>query len=63
MTAIEPDRHAGLEPGPIALRIEAQAQRIAIVIADRALSLPGRERPDRLKFGDDGWHGFAHALP
>ena len=36
------------------MRIEAQAQRIAIVIADRALGLPGRERPERQQLGDDG---------
>src|SRR5262245_12106799 len=61
-SAIEPDRHTGLEPGRIALRIEAQAQRIAIVIADRALRLPGRERPNRPKLGDSGGYRFAPAL-
>src|SRR5262252_3788051 len=55
-SAIEPDRHTGLEPGRITLRIEAQAHRIAIVIADRALRLPGRERPDWPKLGDSGRH-------
>jgi hypothetical protein len=32
-------------PGRIALRVEAQAQRAAVVIADRPLRLPSRERP------------------
>ena len=43
-SAIEPHRRAELEGGRIALRIEAQAQRVEIVIADRTFGLPGRER-------------------
>ena len=42
-SAIEPDRHAGLDPGRIAQQVEAQPQRAAVVIADRPLRLPGRE--------------------
>jgi hypothetical protein len=38
-----PDHHARLEPGRIALRIKSQSQRVAVVIADRALGLPCRE--------------------
>jgi hypothetical protein len=41
--ALEPDRHARLESHRITFRIEAQAERAAIVIADRALGLPRRE--------------------
>ena len=41
--ALEPDRHARLEIRRIAFRIEAYAERAAIVIADRALGLPRRE--------------------
>src|SRR5215510_9462865 len=51
-SAIEPDRHAGLELRRIALRIEAQAKRIAIVIADRTLGLPRCEGSERSKLGD-----------
>jgi hypothetical protein len=47
----------------LALRIEAQPQHIAIVIADRAHSLPGRKCPQRQKPGDDGWGRIARALP
>ena len=46
-SAIEPNRHSGLEAARITLRIEPQAQRIAVVIADRAFGLPGRERSER----------------
>ena len=52
-SAIEPHRHPGLEGGGIAERIEAQAQRVAVVIADGALGLPGRERPERHQLGDE----------
>ena len=51
----------GSKRGRIALRIEAQAQRVAIVIADRALGLPGRERPERPQLGDDGRRRLARA--
>jgi hypothetical protein len=51
--AIEPDRHAGLETGSNALRVEAQPQRTAVVVADRALRLPGRERTERHQLGDN----------
>src|SRR5262245_17022847 len=52
-SAMEPNRHAGLEAARITLRIEPQAQRIAVVIADRALGLPGRERSERHELGDN----------
>src|SRR5215510_512278 len=52
---IEPDRHAWLEAGRITLQIEAQAQRIAVVIANRTLGLPGRERPQRPQLCDQSW--------
>ena len=44
---IEPDRHAWFEAGRITSQIEAQAQRIAIVIANGTLGLPSRERAQR----------------
>jgi hypothetical protein len=46
----EPDRHAGFQFGRIALRVETQTQRIAIVVADGPLGLPGRERPEGYEF-------------
>jgi hypothetical protein len=60
-SAIEPDRHAGFEAARITLRIEAQAQRIEIVVADRALGLPGREWPEWQQLGDDGRHYWLRA--
>src|SRR5215831_17220906 len=60
-SAIEPDRHAGLEPGRIAQRVKAQTQRAAVVIADRPLRLPGRERPERHQLGNEGRRWFARA--
>src|SRR5262245_53285235 len=54
-----PDRHARLDVARIASRIEAQPQRIAIVIADRALGLPGREGTEWPHFGDDGRYRLA----
>jgi ABC-2 type transport system permease protein len=41
-----------LEAARIALRIEAQPQRVAVVIADCALGLPDRERSKRHKLGN-----------
>jgi hypothetical protein len=37
------------------LRIEPQAQRVAVVIADHPLGLPGGEGPKRPRLGDDGF--------
>jgi len=51
--ARNPYRHAGLEARGIALRIESQAQRAAVVIADDPLGLPGGKDAERLHLGDD----------
>src|SRR5262245_7063110 len=61
--AIEPDRHAGLEPDGIALWVEPQAQSVAIMVADRTLRLPSSERSKRHELGDDSRRGVAHARP
>src|SRR5262245_33397811 len=61
--AIEPDRHAGFEPDDIALRVEPQAQRVAIMVADRTLRLPSGERSKRHELGDDSRRGVTHARP
>jgi hypothetical protein len=42
-SAIEPHRHSRLEGAHVALRLEAQAQRAAVVIVDRTLGLPRRK--------------------
>jgi len=36
------------------LRVEPQAQRVAVVVADRALGLPGGEGAERRELGDEG---------
>jgi hypothetical protein len=46
-----PPSQAGVRSGP--LRIEAKAQRIAVVVADCPLRLPGRKRPERYQLGDE----------
>ena len=45
---------AGLKPIRLALQIETQPERIAIIIADRALGLPRREYAERPHLGDGG---------
>jgi hypothetical protein len=57
-SAIEPDGHAGLESGRIALWIEAQAQRIAVVVADCALGLPSGKGPQRQELSDERRQSF-----
>src|SRR5262250_2009748 len=52
-STIEPHCHARLKFARIALRIEAQAHRIAVVVADRALRLPGCEGPERQDLRDE----------
>jgi hypothetical protein len=56
-----PNHHAGLKSTRIALRIETQPKRVAIVIADRALGLPGREGAERPELSDNGWCRPANA--
>ena len=51
-SARHPDRHARLERGRVALRIKPKAQRVAVVVADRALRLPGCEYPERRELGN-----------
>jgi hypothetical protein len=43
------------------LRIEAQRERIAIVVPARALGLPCREGPKRLHLGDSSRRRFTRA--
>src|SRR5260370_36385718 len=62
-STLEPYCHAGLEVGRIALRIEAQPQRVAIMITDRALGLPGCKWAQRQELGDEGRARFARAHP
>jgi hypothetical protein len=44
-----------------ALRVESKAQRVAMMIADRPLRLPGRERPERHQLGDECRRWLARA--
>src|SRR5215471_1162058 len=52
---LDPNRHARLEIRRLSLRIETQAQRVAIMIADYPLGLPGGEGAERPQFGDDSF--------
>ena len=60
---IDPDRHARLKVGRLSLRIEAQPKRIAVMIADHPLGLPGGEDSERPQFGDDGFDRAIGAVP
>src|ERR1700746_599733 len=60
---LDPDRHARLEACRLSLRVEAQAQGIAVMIADHPLGLPGGEDPERLQFGDDGFGRTIGTVP
>src|SRR5262249_298388 len=62
-SSIEPDRHAWFEAVRMPLQIEAQAQRIAIVIANGTLGLPSRERAERAQLGDQSWRLLHRARP
>src|SRR5262245_57368907 len=48
---LEPDRHTRLKTDRI-LQIQAQAQRIAVVTANRTFGLPGRECAQRAQLSD-----------
>jgi hypothetical protein len=50
-----PNSHAGFEICRLRERIEAHPQRIAVMISNHPLGLPGRERPERPQSGDNGF--------
>ncbi|GCC44034.1 hypothetical protein chiPu_0028186, partial [Chiloscyllium punctatum] len=54
VSAFDPDAHAGFETFCGAGGVEAQPQRVAVVIADHALGLPGGEHAERPQLGDEG---------
>src|SRR4051812_4955436 len=60
---LDPDSHARLKACRFSLRIEAQAKRVAVVIANDPLGLPGGERSDRSQFGDAGFDRACGAVP
>jgi Protein of unknown function (DUF433) len=47
LLTLDPDAHAGLEACRFFLRVEAQAQRVAVMIANDPLGLPGGEHSER----------------
>jgi len=57
--ALEPDRHTRFEACRITFRVEAYAQRAAVMIADRTFGLPGRKRAKRRELGDCGGVRFS----
>src|SRR3954467_12568415 len=52
---LDPNSHARLKACRFSLRIEAQAKRVAVVIPNYPLGLPGGERSERPQFGNDGF--------
>src|SRR3954467_11711187 len=60
---LDPNSHAGLKACQFPLRGEAQAKRVAVVIANDPLGLPGGERSERSQFGDDGFGRAIGAVP
>src|SRR6266403_1109620 len=60
---LDPNGHARLEACGLALRVEAQAQRIAVMIANNPLGLPGGKDPERPQFGDDAFDRAIGTVP
>src|SRR5260370_10232469 len=60
---LDPNGHARLEACGLALRVEAQAQRIAVMIANNPLGLPGSKDPERPQFGDDAFDRAIGTVP
>src|SRR5712671_6050174 len=60
---LDPNRHTRLEACRLSLRVEAQAKRVAVMIANHPLGLPGGERSERPQFGDDGLDRAIGAVP
>src|SRR5712671_798629 len=60
---LDPNRHTRLEACRLSLRVEAQAKRVAVMIPNNPLGLPGGERSERPQFGDDGLGRPIDAVP
>src|ERR1700676_1543909 len=60
---LDPNSHAGLEACRLSRRIEAQAKRIAVMIANHPLGLPGGKDSERPQFSDDGFGRAIDTVP
>src|SRR5258708_9896304 len=60
---LDPNSHARLKVSRPSLWIEAQAKRVAVMIPNYPLCLPGGERSERPQFGDDGFDRALGAVP
>src|ERR1700736_5205104 len=55
LLVLDPDGHARLKARRLSRRVEAQAERVAVMIANDPFGLPGGERSERPQFGDAGF--------
>src|SRR6266436_9337115 len=60
---LDPNGHTRLEACRLPLRIDAQAQRIAVMIANNPLGLPGGKDAERPQFGDDAFDRAIGTVP
>src|SRR4029077_4466228 len=60
---LDPDSHARLKVCRLSLRVEAQAKRVAVMIPNNPLGLPGGERSERPQFGDDAFDRAISTVP
>ncbi len=60
---LDPNRHTRLEACRLSLRVEAQAKRVAVMIPNNPLGLPGGERSERPQFGDDAFDRAISTVP
>src|SRR5216684_1729900 len=63
LLVFDPNSHARLKACRRCLRVEAQAKRVAVMIPNNPLGLPGRKRSERPQFGDDGFGRAIGAVP
>jgi hypothetical protein len=59
----DPNSHTWLNACRAPLRVETQAQRIAVVIANNPLGLPGGKDSEWPQFGHDRFHRAVGTVP
>src|ERR1700737_3997037 len=60
---LDPNSLAGLGACTLSLRVEAQAKRIAVMIPNHPLRLPGGKDSERPQFSDDGFGRAIDTVP
>src|SRR5437588_12995118 len=60
---LDPNSHARFEVCRLALRVEAQAKRVAVMISNDPFGLPGGERSAWSLFGNDDFGRASGAIP